>query len=151
MMRVCRVGRAVKIAVGAAETALEHLKHLFVPGGHLIAIGILNGHALDPCHVLPVVRAQDMHPPPEELRRVVRADVAHQPLAPDVPHGFQDVASQRTLGVAQHHRCPLSTEGAEPLRDDHRIVQPALAAAGGADLQVPPVVAVGQIFPLFSR
>ena len=78
VIRFLGVARAVKPAVRLVETALEHLEDLRLPGNDLVAVAVLDAHAAQPVHVLPVVRAETMHPLAEERRGVVAADAGHE-------------------------------------------------------------------------
>ena len=145
------VGGAIEVAVGAAQAGLEHLEDVLVPGGHLVAVGVLDRHALDAGDVLFVVGAQNMDPPAEQPHRVVARDGAHQRLPPYIPHGVEDVAGEGALGVAQQDGRAFPLEGQQAFRDDHRVVQPGLPAAGRPDLEIPPVIAPVQVLDLFTR
>ena len=65
-----RVAGAVEVAVGAGQAALEHLEHALVPGGDLVAVGVLEGCALNPGNVLFVVGNEDIDLAAEELYHI---------------------------------------------------------------------------------
>ena len=62
MLLTVRVGRAVKMAVRAAQAGLEHLEHRFIPGGHLVAVAVFDGHTLNAGNMLFAIRAEDVYP-----------------------------------------------------------------------------------------
>ena len=135
------------MAVRAGKAALEHLKDALVPGGDLVAVGILEGSALNAGNVLFVVSAQHIHLAAEQLHDVAGrrgAHDAHQIRPPERPHGLQHVAFQRAEGVAQHDQQALIPCGKDALRDGDGAVKVGLAGAGGPGLDVPAVAAVAQ-------
>ena len=147
VLGVIRVAGAVKMGVRAGQTAFQHLEHALVPGGDLVAVGVLKGRALDAGNVLFVVSAQHIHLAAKQLHDIAGsrgAHDAHQLRPPKGPHGLQHVAFQRAQGVAQHDQQALVPGRADALRDGDGAVQVGLAGAGGPGLDVPAVAAVAQ-------
>lgn len=139
------------MAVGTGEAALEHLENALVPGGDLVAVGVLEGRALNAGNVLFVVGTEDIDLAAEELHHVSGgrgADDAHQLRPPEAAHGFQHVAFQCAEGVAQHDQQALAPGRTDALRDGDGAVKIGLAGAGGPGLDVPAVGAAAQIFLL---
>ena len=139
MLLTVRVSCAVEVGMRTAQAGLEHLEHVFIPGGHLIAVTVLDGHALNAGNVFFAVRAQNVDPAAKQPGSVVAADGSHKGLAPDFSHGVQNVPADGALCVAQHYRCALTPQSQKALGNDHGIVQPALAGTGSPNFQVPPV------------
>ena len=150
-----RVAGAVEMTVRTGEAALEHLEHTLVPGGDLVAVGVLEGCALDAGNVLFVVGTEDIDLAAEELHDVAGgrgADDAHKLRPPEAAHGLQHVAFQCAEGIAQHDQQALAPGRADPLRDGDGAVKIGLAGAGRPGLDIPTVIAVAQIFLLkFSQ
>ena len=48
------------MTVRTGQAALEHLEHALVPGGDLVAVGVLESRALNPGNVLFVVGTEDI-------------------------------------------------------------------------------------------
>lgn len=139
------------MTVRTGEAALEHLEHTLVPGGDLVAVGVLEGCALDAGNVLFVVGTEDIDLAAEELHDVAGgrgADDAHQLRSPEAAHGLQHVAFQRAEGVAQHDQQALTTGRTDALRDGDGAVKIGLAGAGRPGLDVPAVGTVAQVFLL---
>lgn len=143
------------MTVRTGQAAFEHLKNALVPGGDLVAVGVLEGRALNAGNVLFVVGTEDIDLAAEELHHVAGgrgADDAHQLRPPEAAHGLQHVAFQRAEGVAQHDQQALAPGCADALRDGDGAVEIGLAGAGRAGLDVPAVGAAAQIFLLkFSQ
>ena len=143
------------MTVRTGEAALEHLENALVPGGDLVAVGVLEGCALDAGNVLFVVGTEDIDLAAEELHDVAGgrgADDAHKLRPPEAAHGLQHVAFQCAEGIAQHDQQALAPGRADPLRDGDGAVKIGLAGAGRPGLDIPTVIAVAQIFLLkFSQ
>ena len=139
------------MTVRTGQAALEHLENALVPGGDLVAVGVLEGCALDAGNVLFVVGTEDIDLAAEELHDVAGgrgADDAHKLRPPEVPHGGEDVALQCAEGVAQHDQQPLAPGRTDALWDGDGAVEVGLAGAGRAGLDVPAVGTVAQVFLL---
>lgn len=139
------------MTVRTGQAAFEHLKNALVPGSNLVAVGILEGRALNAGNVLFVVGTEDIDLVAEELHDVSGgrgADDAHQLRPPKAAHGLQYVAFQCAEGVAQHDQQALAPGCADALRDGDGAVKVGLAGAGRAGLDVPAVITVAQIFLL---
>ena len=135
------------MGVRAGQTAFQHLEHALVPGCDLVAVGVLEGRALDAGNVLFVVGTEDIHLAAEQLHDVAGrrgAHDAHQIRPPERPHGLQHVAFQRAQGVAQHDQQALVPGRKDALRDGDSTVQIGLAGACGTGLDVPAVGAVAE-------
>ena len=146
-----RVAGAVEVAVGAGQAALEHLEHALVPGGDLVAVGVLEGCALNPGNVLFVVGTEDIDLVAEELHHVAGgrgADDAHQLQPPETAHRLQHVAFQCAEGIAQHDQQALAPGRADALGDGDGAVKIGLSGAGGSGLDVPAVGTVAQVLLL---
>lgn len=151
MVRVCGVGRTVKVAVPTAQSTFEHLEYFFIPGSHFVAIGVFDGHALDSSDVFFIIRTKDMDPPPEQERRIIAADGTDKALAPYLTHWVKDIAGKCALGVPEHHRSSLPTKCQQTFGNNDGIIQPAFAAACRAYFDIPAMVAALEILGLLTR
>ena len=131
-----------------AQTRFQHFKHIPAPSRDLVAVDIFKRSALDAGNVLFVVSAQRVHLFSEYLHGVVAADVAHA-SGPDGTHRFQNVPFQRAASVAHQNDQALTTASVDALRNRHREIHERLPAAGRACFDIPAMIAVQQIFPLF--